>query len=151
MARYGISVSKAGVNTATTIHANLWAPTNMLRVFELGISVTTAPTTAPDFYVVRSTARGTQTTTAAGTAMDATVAATSTGTLDSAWSAGATVGAATTAVRRIGIPVTAGSGVIWSFGPTGLLIANGAGLAVVNAAASGATLGALAIYYDWEE
>lgn len=151
MARYSLAVSKAGVNAATTHHANLWSPTNDVYVMEIGISVTTAPTTAPDFYIVRSTARGTQSTTANGSAISPQPAPASVAVVDSAWSAGATINAATTAIRRIGLPVTAGSGVIWSFERGELVIGNGSGLMVVNANASGATLGALAIYFDWVE
>jgi len=151
MSRYALAVSKAGVNTATTHYVSLWTPTNTVFVLEIGISVTTAPTTAPDFYIVRSTARGTQSTTANGSAISPQPAPASVGVVDSAWSVAATNNAATTAIRRIGLPVTAGSGVIWSFERGELVLGNGTGLAIINANASGATLGAFSFYFDWVE
>lgn len=148
--RYSVSVSKAGVNTAATTMVVLWNPTNVITVNEIGISIAVAPTTAPDWYIVRATARGTQTTTAAGSAYNSP-AATSTGTVDSAWSGNPTVNAATTALRRLAMPVTAGGGVIYTFIPEAMHLPNGTGLAIVNANVSGATTGTMGFYFDWTE
>ena len=150
MARYSSSINKAGVNSATTTYVNLWLPTNRGFIREIGISVTTAPSNAQDWYLVRATARGTQTATQAGTALTPD-AASSTGTVDNTWSGNPTVGAATAALRRFGLPVTAGSGIIWTFAKGDLEVSNSNGLAIVNANASGGTLGAFTFYFDWEE
>lgn len=151
MARYGLSVSKAGVNTAATTYVNLWSPTNEIYIREISLSVSSAPTTAPDFYLVRSTVRGTQSTSANGTIMSPTPGPASVAVVDSAWSVNPTVAAATTALRRLGLAVTAGGGVIYSFARGDFEIGAGAGLAIVNANASGATLGAFTFSFDWEE
>ena len=151
MARYGIAVSKAGVNVATTTYVNLWSPTSQVSVREISIGVSAASTNAQDWYIVRSTARGTQTTSANGTAMSPNPGPASVAVVDSAWSGNPTVGAATTAIRRLGLPVTVGGGMIFSFGRGDLMIPNGGGLAIVNANASGATTGTFVFAIDWEE
>lgn len=148
--RYSSSINKAGVNTASTIYVNLWAPANRIFIREVGISVTTAPSNAQDWYLVRATARGTQTATQAGNPL-VTPTNSSNGTLDNTWSVNPTVNAVATSLRRLGLPVTAGGGLIWSFAKGDFAVADATGLAIVNANASGATLGAFTFYLDWEE
>lgn len=149
MVRYTSAINKAGVNTSNTTYVNLWAPGSRIFIREIGISVATAPSNAQDWEVVRATARGTQTATQAGNDMYASES--SNATLDNTWSVNPTVGAASTALRRLSLPVTAGGGLIWAFARGDLHVASGAGLAIVNANASGATLGAFVFYFDWEE
>lgn len=41
------------------------------------------------------------------------------------------------AIRRVGFPATIGSGIVWTFGPNGLLLPASLGLALVNIVAGG--------------
>lgn len=149
--RYNVGVSKAGVNAANTVMWQLRAPTRRTRIFELGIFVETAPTTAPQFVLARATAGGTSSTSTLGLALHPEAPAATT-TLDSAWSSAPTFATAGPFIRRMSLPVTAGSGIIWTW-PDGLIITTTAttNLVIANAAASGATLGLFSTYADWDE
>jgi hypothetical protein len=153
---YQAGWSHAGVNTADTIYANLnnTASTARLRIKEIGVNISVAPTTAPLFYLVRTTARGTQTTTLAGLPLDPSDP-TPTGTLDSAWSVAATKAGtiATASLAAGGLAVTAGGMLIWTFYEFPLTVTTGAGngLALVNSLASGATTGTFNGYVKWDE
>lgn len=155
MAKYGAGWSHAGVNTADKPMANLLGGTGArLKVREVKVGISVAPTTAPLFYLVRTSARGTQTTTLAGVALEPVEVA-SVGTVDSVWSADPTK-AGTLAAASIdvgGLAVTAGGMIVWTFYDDPLVIddASGAGLAVYNSAASGATTGTLFGSFIWEE
>jgi hypothetical protein len=151
VARYGAGITKAGVNTAATTLAVLWSPTNEINVRRVSITISVVPTTAPDLYLVLATARGTQTTTQAGALKAPKPGPAAVATVDSVWSVAPTVGAATTAWERIALPLTAGAGVIFTYEPNECELINGTGLAIVNAAASGATLGSFSFGFAWEE
>src|SRR5262245_49183233 len=140
--RYEVGSSKAGVNTANTVMWQLRAPTRRTRLYELGIFCETAPTTAPQFVLARATAGGTSTTSTLGQALDPNDAA-GTSTLDSAWSSAPTFTTSGPFLRRMALPVTAGSGIIWTWPDQPLVITTTATtfLVIANAAASGATLG----------
>ena len=152
MSRYMASNSKAGVNTAGTIMWQLRPTTaaQRLKVLEIGIGIAVAPSTAPSFQLVRTTAVGTSTTTAAGQPYDPADAA-AIGTLDSAWSANPT--SSGTVMRQSGLAVTAGGQLFWTFYDVPLILAASttAGLAIVNANASGATTGTMTCYCVWQE
>lgn len=149
---YGSGVSRAGVNTANTAYFNLsGGTTNQLDISEIKVAVVVAPTTAPEFYLSRATARGTQTATITGQALDPADPA-SFGTLDSTWSVNPTF--STTNWIDIGaLAVTAGGIWVWTFYDQPLVIpaTAGAGICLVNAVASGATLGTFAASYRWQE
>jgi hypothetical protein len=150
--RYEVGLSKAGVNTANTVMWALRAPTRRTWLYELGIFVDTASTTAPAFVLARNTAGTiTNTTTTVGVP-NVPEAPTATSTLDSAWSTPPTFTTTGPFMRRINLPVTAGSGVIWTW-PEGLVINSTitTSLVIANANASGATLGAFSIYVSWDE
>lgn len=152
MSRYQASSSKAGVNTAGTIMWQL-RPTSAsqrMKVLEIGIGVSVAPTTAPSFQLARSTAVGTSTTTAAGQPYDQADTA-SIGTLDSAWSVNPTSTGVT--LRQSGLAVTAGGQLFWAFYdlPLVMFADTTDGLLIVNANASGATLGTMTCYMVWQE
>lgn len=152
MGRYNAGFSVAGVNTANTQVANLLGGTaERLQVRLVAVGVAVAPTTAPSFYLARSTARGTQTATLAGQPSDtADVAAT--GTLDTAWSVAPTF-STSLFLARGGLAVTAGGWWVWDFRDVPLVIppTSGAGLTLANANASGATTGTFAGYFVWDE
>lgn len=157
MGTYQAGWSHVGVNTADQVYANLTVATATSarpRIKEIGVNISVAPTTAPLFYIVRTTARGTQTATLAGLPLDPADPA-CIGTLDTTWSAqptkAGTVGTAALAVG--GLAVTAGGMLIFTFYDFPLTIPNtsGAGLALVNSLASGATTGTFNGYFKWDE
>lgn len=156
MGTYQAGWSHAGVNTADQVYANLnnTASTARLRIKEIGVNISVAPTTAPLFYLVRTTARGTQTTTLLGLQRDP-ADPNSTGTLDSVWSVQPTkAGTVATAALAVGgLAVTAGGMLVWTFYDFPLVVPSGAGngLAVVNSLASGATTGTFNGYFVWDE
>lgn len=153
MARYSAGFSVAGVNTANTQVANLvnTGTSQRLRVLQIAVGVASAPTTAPQFYLARSTARGTQTTTLAGQTFDPGDQA-SIGTVDSAWSVAPTFSTTNKFVNG-GLGTTAGGWWVWDFRDSPLIVtaSAGAGLTIVNANASGTTLGTFAGHFIWEE
>lgn len=151
MGAYGATSSKAGVNTAGTTMWNLWSGGATLYLQTLIVSIPVAPTTLPDLYVVRSSARGTQTTTQLGNMLDPNDNA-ATGTLDSAWSGNPTVGAIGTSMVRMPLALAAGASFYWTSDQLNALwCRSGSGLAIVNGAASGATLGTFVLTAIWRE
>ena len=153
MARYATGFSVAGVNTANTQAVTLenTATSQRLRVMQIAIGIAVAPTTAPAFYLARVTARGTQTTSLVGFPFDVNEPA-SIGAVDTAWSVAPTFVAASKLVMG-GLSTTAGGWWIWDFRDSPLIIPNltTAGLAIVNANASGATTGTFTGHIIWEE
>src|SRR4051812_39954687 len=152
MGAYYASNSKAGVNTAATTMWNLWTTGNTMWVQTLIVSMPVASTTIPDLYVVRSTGRGTQTTSMAGLPADPSDSSAVGGALDSAWSGAPTVGAAPAAMARIPLALSAGA----TFYLTNEIlnspwVRSANGLAIVNGNASGATLGTFTITTLWRE
>ena len=152
MAVYSVGVSKAGVNTANTVMWQLKAASTLrARIREIGISISVAPSTAPLFALARSTATGTSSTTVLGQALDAADAAAVT-TFDSAWSSAPTFSTSGPFINQFGMPVTAGSGVIWTFGyGEELVIPVSGGLCIANINASGSTTGTMVCYVKWIE
>jgi hypothetical protein len=150
--RYEVGLAKAGVNTANTVMWALRAVSRRTTLYELGLFVDTAPTTAPQFVLARNTAGTvTATTTNLGQATITETAGTS--SMDSAWSAAPTFTTAGPFIRRMTLPVTAGAGIIWTW-PEGLVISSATittALVIANAAATGATLGQFSIYASWDE
>ena len=153
MARYGASFAVAGVNTANTFTVNLMntGTAVRLRVMQVAIGISVAPTTAPQFYLSRTTARGTNTTTLAGQPFDSGEP-TSQATLDLT-NSGAPTFSTTLKIVGGGLATTAGGWWIWDFRDSPLVIPATAasGLAIVNANASGSTTGTFAGYMTWEE
>jgi hypothetical protein len=148
---YGATSSKAGVNTAATTMWTLWSGGATLYLQTLIVTIPVAPTTLPDLYVVRASARGTQTATVAGNPFDPNDN-TATGTLDTTWSSNPTVGAVGTALARLPLALSAGASFYWTSDQLNAFWArNGAGLAVVNGNASGATLGTFVLTAIWRE
>lgn len=154
MGYYGAGASKAGVNTANTAYFQLrpTAATVRARIFSIIVNIASAPTTAPSFYLARSTAIGTATTTLAGQPLDPADPA-SLSTFDSVLSVAPTF--STTAwLASGGLATTAGGAFIWAFpadGPLILPASTSAGLCIVNANASGATTGTFTASMLWAE
>jgi hypothetical protein len=143
--------NKAGVNTANTVMWQLkGSAARRPRLLELGVFVAVAPTAAPSFALARATAIGTSTASLAGVPEDPADTIASTTVLDTAWSAAPTFTTAGPFIRNTGLPITAGSGVIWTF-PRGLVIPMSGGLVIANLLATGATLGLFGMYANFEE
>jgi len=147
------AAGRAGINTANSAYFAIrnTGTAERLYVVEIGIGVSTAPTTAPNFFISRATAAGTSTTTLAGQANDPGETA-ATGTFDSAWSAAPTF-STTNFIRAGGLATTAGGMLIWTFYDAPLVVpaSTSAPIVIGNAAASGATLGAFFAYATWDE
>ncbi|MGI9191725.1 MAG: hypothetical protein ACR2IL_06345 [Chitinophagaceae bacterium] len=153
--KYQAALSRSGINTAgPQLYWQLRSNGSArLRLVEIGIAISVAPTTAPLFQISRATASlGTASTTLAGQPFDSSDAA-ATGIFESAWSVAPTIN--TTYHRMMGLPVTAGNGFIWSFPNDGEMVIGGAAVAhelqITNANASGATTGTFSGYVVWEE
>lgn len=150
----GAGVSLSGINTANTAYANLLGGTgNRLEIQQIIVNIAVAPTTAPSFYLCRTTVRGTQASTLAGQPFDAADAG-GVGTLDVCGTgASQPTFTNTNKIDVGGLAITAGGTFIWTFGPEGLIIpaTAAAGVALCNANASGATTGTFLVSYRWRE
>jgi hypothetical protein len=157
--RVQAALSRAGINTAgPQLYWQLRSTTTVrLRVIEIGISISVAPTTAPLFQISRqvSASLGTASTSQTGQMFDSADGSSGAGVgiFESAWSVAPTIN--TTYHRMFGLPVTAGGGFIWTFPLDTPLVIGSAGAAqglqITNANASGATTGTFAAYCVWEE
>lgn len=145
MARYSGTHVKAGVNTANTI---MWqirsVSTQRQWLFELGLSVVTAPTTGPSFRLNRPSAVGTSSATVAPQPEDLDVVA-AVSLLDTAWSVNPTLGSID--LRTYATPNSIGSGIVWTWYDQPLVIPKSTGLCIVNGNATSTTLGSFSIYY----
>jgi hypothetical protein len=149
---YQAALSKAGINTAgPQLYWQLRTGASYrARIYEIGISISVAPTTAPVFQISRATASiGTASTSQTGLQLDG-ADPNATVVLESAWSAAPTIN--TSYHRALGLPVTAGGGFIWTWPEDSpLVIPVSAALQITNANASGATTGTFYTYVLWEE
>lgn len=154
MSMCAAGVTRAGINTADTAYFNLLGGAGQrLEVFEIKVNIAVAPTTAPAFYLARTTARGTQASTLAAQAFDSADTG-FIGTLDVCGTAGSAP--TFTAANKLdvgGLALTAGGMLIWTFYDAGIVIpaTAGAGLALCNSNASGATTGTFLCSYKWRE
>jgi hypothetical protein len=155
MSMCGAGISRTGINTADTAYFNLMGgTTNRLAIEQIIINIAVAPTTAPAFYIVRTTARGTQTSTLAGQPLDGADAGT-TGTLDVCGTAGSQpTFTATNKIQTGGLAITAGGAFVWTFpqdAPLVIPATAAAGIAICNANASGASTGTWHASFLWRE
>ena len=153
MTTYRAAVNaKAGANTANTILFQLKAgATYRPRLSEIILTVTTAPTNAPQIAIMRSATVGTASTTMTGQAADPAEGA-GTAALESAWSSAPTI-SGTNYLFATTLPTTAGSILYWS-APTEtdhIVLSTSTGLSFVQVAASGTTVGAYSLQLAWEE
>ena len=144
MSRYSMTTTKAGINTANSV---MWAikagASQRVQLLELGLSVEVAPTTGPAWRLNRPTAVGTATATVTPQAEDPGVVA-ATALLETTWSAAPTLAAVD--LRRFAIPNSIGSGIVWTWYDSPLVIPAGGSLVIVNGNAAGAALGTLSAY-----
>lgn len=138
----GAATPAAAANAAA---ANLWTPAaRSARLVRLDFVITAA--TASTMTVVRTTARGTQTTTATPQAIDPLTGA-STSAFDTAWSVQPTFAA--TAMMTFPLPATVGAGFTLVFDDADpLVIAAAAGLAVRNVGGGAASAGWCTMLFD---
>lgn len=153
--RYGAGVTRAGVNTANTAYFNLTqtGTSSRLHIRQIIVSIRVAPTTAPAFYLSRATARGTQSSTLTGQALDSADPA-SVGSLDVCGTGGSAPTFSTSNyIQTGGLAVTAGGTFIWTFydDPLVVIATAGNGIVVANANASGATTGNFDCSFLWDE
>src|SRR6476619_5512522 len=117
--RYGVSHTKAGVNTADTPMWLIHPGTNDdVFIYEIGLSIagTTAPTNGPLWRLARSTAFGTITTQISPVLEDPG-ANTANAKLDTVWSVNPTVPtqASFADLRRFQTTNAIGNGIVWTW------------------------------------
>lgn len=155
MPRYTASLTRAGSNTAgPQLYFQLRSNgTRLLRVVEVGLSISVAPTTAPLLQLARAVSSLGTASTSATTVSHLSDDAAGTGILESAWSGAPTI--TTTYMRNLGLPATAGGSFVWSFPVDAPLIigttATAHALQITNANASGTTTGTFGCYVTWDE
>jgi hypothetical protein len=151
--RYSTSHTKAGVNTADTIMWEIRPGSNDdVYVYEIGLSIASAPINGPQWRVVRSTTVGTASSQATPV-LEGPGSNTANARLDLTWSANPTTAAqgANTDLRRFTTSPTIGNGIVWTWYDQPLYVAAGAGLCIVNGIATGTTLGSFQIYVRFDE
>ena len=151
--RYGVSHTKAGVNTADTVMWQIRPGSNDdVFIYEIGLSIAVAPTNGPMWRLTRSTTLGTATAQVSPVLEDPG-SNTANCRLDQTWSSTPTIGAqsAFTDLRRFTTTASVGNGIVWTWYDKPLVIQAGTGLSISNGVASGATLGSLQIYVRFDE
>lgn len=144
MPRYSVTNNKLGANAANTIMWQLRAAsTNRMTLVELGLSVNAAPTTGPSWRLNRPSAVGATFTSITPQAEDPDVVA-AVGRLDTVMGTLPTPGA--TDLRQYTTPNAIGSGIVWTWYDEPLRIPLSGSIAIINANATGATLGSFLIY-----
>jgi hypothetical protein len=153
MSRYSAAGTRSGTNSAGTEYFCLQANSAAAnaRIREIGINIAVAPTTAPAFYLSRQTVAGTATTTLAGQPNDPSTTVTS--SYNFITNSGNGTFSTSLFLRYGGLATTAGGMLIWTFYDEPLIIipGSGNGIAIVNANASGSTVGTFDCYATWDE
>lgn len=142
MARYGNSVTKTTSTAAAPIATLSTGAGRDLRVFEIGITVSTA--VSGEVGIMRpanspATPSGGQ----IGSALD-NIAGAGVAVTGNAWATAPTAG---TGMRRMVLPATIGAGVIWSF-PQGIVLPVSSFLVVWQYSALAVTY---SVYFDYDE
>jgi hypothetical protein len=147
MPRYAASATKTtGAAAAWVFQLRQTSAARSIRVLEVGLFSTTAA--AGTYTLERSNSIGaTFTTTVAGTPEDPLSSAAG-GTLDTAITTAPTRLATPLPFRQVSFPATAGSGMVWTFGPDGLVIPASGGMLIWQT--SSAAVG-LACYWVFDE
>jgi hypothetical protein len=150
MPRFEVSNSKASIASANVAMWQLkCAATSRCRVFEISLSIATAPPTAPSWRLCRSTALGTSSATQAAEEQDPGGPAATT-VLDTTWSVQPTLSAVP--MRRYATPLTAGSGIVWTWPDhRPLIVPLSTGIVVVNDISAGGTTGLFVCSMVFEE
>lgn len=153
MTRYGVSHTKAGVAVADTVMWQLKPGANDdIYIYEIGLSIATAPTNGPQWRVCRSSTTGTSSTTATPVLEDGG-SNPAQSRLDLTWSAAPTVAAqsAFTDFRRFTTTATIANGVVWTWYDKPLCVPAGTGLSIVNGISAGAAVGSFQVYARLDE
>lgn len=151
MALYHATFSIAGVNTANQVLFNLkTTTTDRATVREVGMFIEVAPTTAPQYALMRMNAVGTGAITTATVGLSDPADGANSVLLETAW---ATTRPTVTggAFRRSMVPLAIGNGVVFDFTNRGIIVPVSAGFCGVIINASGATVGTHGGYVVWEE
>lgn len=150
MARFEVSNARAGVNAANTFMWQLrTAAGSRARIFEIQLSVAVAPTAAPSWRLARAATLGVTPTTVAPEEQDPGGGA-ATALLDTAWATPPT--AAATDLRRYATPITAGSGIVWTWPDhRPLILPVSSGICIINANATSTNLGTFNCTFVFEE
>lgn len=153
MALYTVGASFSGINTAGRAYAVLNAgATRRLRVYRISIAIPVAPTTVPQLQLLRQTVAGvTPGATTTPQALDPTDAAAGASLYTGGFGTQPTL--TTASPLDVGsMPVTAGAGWVWNFStPIEVAAGTANGLAIYNAAASGATTGTWLASFLYDE
>jgi hypothetical protein len=144
MAKYLIGAAGSAASTTNAI-CNLWTPSaRSARVVRIDFVITAA--TATTVSLVRTTARGTQSTTATPQALDPLSGA-ATSAFDTAWSAQPTFAA--TNMGTWTLPATIGAGISLVFDDVDpLVVAAAAGISLRNTGGSTAAANFVTVVYD---
>jgi hypothetical protein len=149
---YGVSVNRAGVNTANTVLSELrTASTSRATLRQVKISMAVLPTTAPRFALARVTNTPVAGTAVTPIAMDLADPAALSSYFNTGQSTAPTFATAGPWIDVGGLPLTLGAGLIWTYPGQGLIVPASASLVLANLNASGATLGSFDISFLWEE
>lgn len=152
MALYGVSVNRAGVNTANTVLSEIrTAATARAIVRQVKITVAVLSSTAPRFVLARATNTPAGGTLVSALPMDPADAAALTSHYNTGQTTAPTFTTAGPWLEVGGLPLSLGAGLIWTFPGQGLVIPVSSSLVLANLNASGATLGSFDISLIWEE
>lgn len=146
MARYSSSFTKTtGAAAAWQIQVRAAGSTKPLRILEFGLWTTTA--VAGTYGLTRSTSTGATFTSIVGLADDPTFASAQ-GVIDTAAGTAPTGISTTLFHRTVVFPASIGSGVVWTFGPNGLVVAASGSMVLYQTTAAAVGLTGYAV---WDE
>lgn len=151
MAGYGVSLNRAGINTANSPLLELRTPSTVrAKLQQLKISMAVLPTTAPRFVLARPTntpAGGTNNT---PIALDPADAASLCSLISTGWTTAPTFTTAGPFVEIGGLPLTLGAQLVWYYSIP-IVVPVSSALILANLNASGATLGSFDVSVIWDE
>jgi len=150
VARFEVAHTKAGIAVA---NSPMWqiktAATSRCRVFEIALSIVSAPNPAPSWRLVRAATVGTSSATVTPEEQDPGGGA-PTVVLDTTWSSAPTL--STNPLRLYATPVTAGSGIVWTWPDhRPLIIPISSGIVIVNNISEATTPGSFNCSVVFEE
>lgn len=154
MDRYGAGITNSGINTANTAYFNLSTTSTATRgkILQITVGIAVAPTTAPAFYLTRTSARGTATSSLTGLPLDP-AGPTALLQIEQCASGAQPTFTNTNKLAVGALAITAGGAWVWSFYDQPLVVpaTSANGIAVCNTNASGATTGTFVCSALWDE
>lgn len=152
MAIYQANFSIIGVNAADQVLFNLkTAASDRAILREVGMFISTAPTTAPQYGLKRMNAVGTGAITVATPMLSDAADGTAATGLETAWATTRPTVVTAAGGRLASVANAIGNGVIFDFTNRPIVVPVSAGICGVVINASGATVGAHVGYVVWEE